>query len=351
MFREFFQNLNQITFPDTARRPLRTDVIQVADQVTTLDPVVETAEVQGMINRHNAQLSPFARPLEISRTVFFTGYLVSPADTAKLLDLVKVPPNLAESEIRYLANSILIAPRPADPNLLDQTGPTGSKQTWQVTGFSFFQSSIWAIRVAPVPPTSRVYVHNRTPVLVLATYKNTKPELANSIQIWQPVPADKQYVLQTEVGEKVQLRIEAAPAENDHGNILDRGGIKRRHSPGLVRNIPSGEENPRKFTHTVANGKSSNHHRYTKGAGPGPSSGRAVATQNRSTRVNGAGNGRANRQRGAKGNYRSLDDIGANAVQYGNHRVEPSFDESHPGHGSDPNASGLDGSGGLPYGQ
>ena len=341
---------------------MKADVIQVADQVTYLDPVIEASEIQRMANDHNAQLSPFARPLGLKRVVLLTGYLISPADTAKLLNLVKIPPSLTESEIKYLANSIMIAPRPADPHLLDKVGGLGHKQTWQVTGSAFYQSSIWAVRVTPVPPVSALHTLNATPLIVLATYKNTKPEAANNIQTWQQIPADKQYILQTEVGEKVQLRIEAELDEGEHDSNLDRRNLKRKHSPtqGIFRNAFVNEEN-RRVNGFNAAGRNGNQTR-NKGGGSGTGSGRAgtgPSTNNRGVRPSGPGHGggRSARQRGPKGGYKSLDDIGADIGRYASQRGEPNYDDYVPEKGGYDAAfpalkeSGVDSTSSLPYGK
>ncbi|KAL9101933.1 MAG: hypothetical protein Q9163_002871 [Psora crenata] len=362
-FREFFSNLNQITFSDTYRKPIKADIRQVADQITILDPVTETAEVQRMVNRHNAQLSHMARPLEIKRTVFYTGYIVSPSDTARLLSLVKVPPNLVESEVKYLANSILIVPRPADPNILNKVGGMGYKQTWQVTGFAFYQSNIWAVRVAPIPLTSNVHTINSTPLIVLATYKQTKPEAASRIQTWQPVPADKQYILQTVVGEKAQLRVEAESDDNDVDSMLERRNLKRRHTPlqatftGPRIGYPN-DENRR------AMGGNLRYQNRGRGAGAsGLGLGRGGG-QNTSRGGRGGGGpvrggGSYNRGRGwPRGGYRSLDDVGMeNGRFYASQRGEPNYDDYAPGGGvydnTFPTTKGmdLDGAAGLPYGK
>ncbi|KAL9131908.1 MAG: hypothetical protein Q9217_000268 [Psora testacea] len=361
-FRDLFTNLNQITFPDMYRKPIKADIIQVADQVTTLDPVIEAAEVQRMINTHNAQLPPMARPLDLKRTVFYTGYLVSPADTAKLLSLVKIPPNLVESEVKYLANSILIVPRPADTNILNKVGGIGYKQTWQVTGFAFYQSTIWAVRVVPVPSISNVHTINSTPLIVLATYKQTKPEAANKIQTWQPVPADKQYILQTVVGEKVQLRVEAESDDNELESILERRNLKRRHSPpqGSATGQRNGYPNDENRRINVGNARNQNRNR---GPGPGDLGGGRGGGQN-SSRVGragggpGRGGGSNNRGRGGlRGGYKSLDDMGAENARYGAQRGEPNYDDYVPSGGGYDSAFpamkgiGLDGTGGLPYGK
>ncbi|KAG8529276.1 uncharacterized protein KY384_005911 [Bacidia gigantensis] len=350
-------------YEDRPKQYLKTEVIQVADQVTTLDPVVEIAEVQRMVNNHNTHLPSLSRPLELKRTVFYTGYLISATDTSKLLGLVKVPSNFAESEVKYLANSILIDPRPANAGMMNKVGGLGSKQTWQVTGFAFYQYNLWAVRVAPVPPESKVHTFGDTPTIVLATYKNTKAAAANSIQNWQPIPADKQYILQTEVGEKVQLRLEAESGEGGYDNVVDRRNLKRRHSPNQVsaRNGPSNDEN-RRTNGSGLNGRTGNNNRH-KGNAPGPSGGRPGTNSNNSRggRVNGPsqGSARANRQRGPKtGGYKSLDDMAGHTGRYGPQRGEPTYDDYVPagaGHNAPflpgKNKAALDGTGGLPYGQ
>src|SRR5437773_10983744 len=108
-----------------------------------LDPVIETAQIQRMINEHNIQVSATSNPKvgqrqRIKRTVFYTGYLISPADTQKLLTLVHA--TIPETDIRYLANNILITPRPAHRSILDKVGGIGARLRWEVTGTAVFEN-------------------------------------------------------------------------------------------------------------------------------------------------------------------------------------------------------------------
>lgn len=150
----------------------------MADAITTLDPVAETAEVQRMVNAHNTAINngnhALLAPLEIKRTVFFTGYLLSPVDTTRLLTLVKLPPGMAQSEVKYLANNIIITPRPCPQSILDKIGGIGRKQTWQVTGIANYESRIWAARVTPIPPGTPYHTDNPFPIVVLAVVKGTR---------------------------------------------------------------------------------------------------------------------------------------------------------------------------------
>ena len=351
-FRDFFQSINQNAFSKASRPRITATVVQVADQAAFLDPVVEAAEVQKMINRHNAQLPPLVRPLLLKRTVFYTGYLVSTADTAKLLDLVKVPSHFADSEVRYLANAILIAPRPAESSILDRVGGLGHKQTWQVTDLAFYQALIWAARVVPVPPGSNIYTINPTPLIVLATYKNTKPELAKKIQNWQPIPTDKQCIIQTVVGERAQLRIDTEPEDSEIDFELDRRSQRRRPTPAQSR-LMNGNVNDENRRAGNAAGRTTNQNRYNTINGRG-SGGQGGGRGGRFT-VNGPG-GRGNRQKGSRGGYRSLDDVPVGTGRQGAERNGQTYQEyvssgAHYDSAFGPaKGSGMDGAGGLPYG-
>ena len=321
----------------------------MADQATTLDPVTETAVVQSLINTHNAQLPLLSRALQIKRSVYYTAYLLNPSDTAKLLDLVKVPPNLVESEIKYLANSIIFAFGSADSNTLARVGGIGAKQTWQVTGFSFFQSSIWAVRVVPVPPSSHTHTLQQPPSIVLATYKNTKPDLAKNIKTWQPIPVDKQYILQTSVAEKVQLRIESVSDDTETTFLSERRGIKRRYSPNYGSNPNMalsrpgngyGNENERPESYAVKHGISQN-----KSSGIARGKGGPLAPNGPKQTHQGKG---ARQRRSTRKPHTSLDDMSGVNSRYTSHQTESGFEsQSRMETGGFPKGNAA----GLPYEQ
>jgi len=340
------------------------EVIQVTDQAAKLDPVIEVAEIQRMINSHNSQLTGSARPLEIERTVYYTGYLVSPSDTTKLLSLMKIPPNINENDIKFMGNNVMIVPRPADPTMLAKVGGIGYKQTWQVTGISLYNSNVWAARVAPIPNISVIHTNNNTPLIVLATYKAGKPADANKIQSWQSVGTDKQYIIQTTVGEKVQLRIEAESAETEN-EVSERRTLKRRHSPTYgplanQRNGPHNEENRRlNGNNASARGGNPNPRRGGGGGGSGGRNGNQNNNRGgRPGRGGGGGGGASNRRQGQRGGYKFLDDMGSGNGRYNSQRGEPYYDDYVPG-GAGHDAAfpaafparGMDNEGGLPYGK
>ena len=308
-----------------------------------------------MINNHNSLIKN-GRPYEIKRTVFYTGYLLVPVDTNKLLNLVKLPPHLNESDVKFLANSILITTGPAQPYILNKVGGIGYKQSWQVTGFAWFHSNICAARVAPVPPISVYHTDNHTPYIILAHHKNARPADANKIQNWEPVSADKQYVLQTVVGEKVQLRIEYEnEAESEYDSLFERKTLKRRHSPPQQnhRGGYGNEENRR------LNGGSGGFRGGNQNRGRGSGGWRGGGNNNnRGGRGGGPGRGGGGSSRGRGGGprgYKSLDDVGSGGGRYNAQRGEPNYDDYVPPSGEGYNAAfpalGGNGSGGLPYGK
>jgi hypothetical protein len=219
-FRDFFFQFNKDLMANmlpTSRKPLIAEVVQVTENATTLDPVTELVEVQKMCNAHNiivksGKAPPGTNPLQIKKTVFYTGYMIPSNMTEKLVSLVKLPPGTPEGDIRYLANSILITPKPCPKSILNRVGGIGAKLPWRVTGISCFENKLWAARVEPIPPEAPHYSENPTPTIVLAIRKGGRPADAVRITNWHPVSDDQAYILETTVGEKVLLRIDTETA-------------------------------------------------------------------------------------------------------------------------------------------
>ncbi|KAH8668921.1 hypothetical protein BX600DRAFT_435433 [Xylariales sp. PMI_506] len=327
------------------RGPILAEVIQVPEISTYLDPVVEVAEIQHLINNHNAHLNqqgPSSRRggrlqerLVIKKTVFFTSYMLSRPDTKRLLSLVHLPTG---TDLKVHGNNIMICPRPCPQSILDKVGGMGAKMRWKVTGTACFENSIWAAAVEPVPPNARYHTDNPSPLVVLALRKGAKPMDAGKIQNWQPVSPEKAYEFETTVGEKVLLRIEPDdPSENQYESLFANKSSKRKHT---------GEEE---------GGNSGNHHHSSRNNFPNPRGDRNYHTNARGGNSQGRGggfrgNGTPNRGhrngprggghnrggRNGKGgghNYRSLDDVGGRDKQSGFggfNNAGVSYDDSFP---------------------
>jgi uncharacterized membrane protein YgcG len=333
-FRDFFQEYNrrQNGMGGTPTRgPITAEVVQVADASTLLDPVQEAAEVQRMINDHNLAISKGqrGRPLQIKKTVFYTGYLISNTDTQKLLTLAQLPPNMPDTELKFLANNILITPRPCQQSILDKVGGMGSKTTWEVTGTGVYENSIWAASVRPVPENKKYYTENPVPIVVLALRKGARPIDAGKIQNWQPVPLEKQYVFGSTVGEKVLLRIEEEdPEEGQYESLFPSKAAKRKHAPdGDSHKRDSGSN----AYSSPASGSRGGYQQNNYGGGRGGRGNHRGGNSRggRGGNNRGGGGGRGGRGRGGH-NYRSLDDVGEKSNSTPSYNAAVAYEDFPP---------------------
>jgi uncharacterized membrane protein YgcG len=330
-----------------------------------------------MINTHNTAILngqlPSLTPLTINRTVFYTGYLISPQDTERFTALTK---HTTDRDYRTLANNILITPRPAPTSILNKVGGLGHRMTWKVSATSHFDNKLWAARVEPVDPRARFYSENPTPTVVISLRTNARPIDAKYISNWVPTTPEQSFTFDTVVGEKVLLRIEregqddwqqsnnnsrsqqhqqnrkpqsqyqtrdqdfpplaSSTTSQQQSSNLDPNALQFAPPPSQ-QNIPTGP----------GNGNSNRHNNYTghnnRGGGiskPGSNNnrggngrgGRGGGRGGGSNRFNNggrggggggggaSGNGRGGRGKGGGNNYRSLDDrqenYGGGGMQY-----------------------------------
>ncbi|QGI94309.1 hypothetical protein CEK26_007378 [Fusarium fujikuroi] len=318
-FRDFFAEFNRQQNITPTRGPLTAEVIQVADCATTLDPVIEVAEIQHMINIHNEMVlkqSPRGRQnrLRIKKTVYFTGYMIGPEDTKKLIKLAHIPPNMPQHELKYHGNNILICPRPCPASILEKVGGMGSKMKWEVVGTACFENNIWAAQLRPTPQHAKFHTDNPSPLVVLALRKGIKPMDAGKIQNWQPLPPERSFVFETVVGEKVILRIEPEdPREDEYESLFANKTSKRKHNgdEGWNQRNPHGHYSGRNESRGYHSGG-----RAGRGRG------------NRGGRGNARG-GRGGRSRGGGYNYRSLDDVEPKNQQ-GSYGPQMDYDDAYP---------------------
>lgn len=337
-FRDFFEEWNARQRSAPTRGPLSAEVVQVAEIQATLDPVAEVAEVQRMINAHNEAVAAQAnggRRLAIKKTVFFTSYNISPADSKKLRALAQVPASIPSQELMHHGNQILICPRPCPPHILEKVGGMGSKMKWEVTSIGSHDNSIWAAGLRPVPSTATYHTANPVPLVVLALRKGTRPIEASKISKWYSLSPDQMFTFETVVGEKNILRVEADdPTEGEYESLF------ANHKAAAKRKFPGEDERP--AVYQQHNNSNTQQQHQKSGQGHGHSSGRSDRGHNAGGRggrgrgghgPGGGGRGRGNRGgrgggggrgRGGGANYRSLDDVdpkrsqgGAPAGQFG----------------------------------
>ncbi|KAK3655780.1 hypothetical protein LTR22_010074 [Elasticomyces elasticus] len=328
-FRDFFADLNRSLNSTAIRRPITAEVIQGTEADLFLDPVTEIAQIQSMINANNAAIlagtaPPRTKPYAIKRDVFFTGYLLAPTDIDRLKSLVKLPSVVPEHEVRFLANNILITPRPAPRSVLDKVGGVGHKVRWRVTGIGAHQNRVWAARVQPCDARERVYTENSTPCVVLATRKDAKPVEVNRIHHWTNVAPQDQLEFESVVGEKVLLRIEVEDAPTQpQQQVEGRKRLREEDFPPLGSNRPKAQQRSHQQAHPQGSSWAGN--RGNRGGGGGDGQGFAGSRGGGGGRGGrgGAGSGRGFRGnrgnergrggggaggRGGRGAYRSLDD-------------------------------------------
>ncbi|KAI1088596.1 hypothetical protein F5B19DRAFT_496247 [Rostrohypoxylon terebratum] len=310
-FRDFFNNYNK-DLVSRGLNPIIGHVQPVAELSTTLDPVVEVAEVQHLINAHNIAIAKDRKGgrnarLVIKKAVFFTSYMIQPADSKRLASLLQTMAPESK-DARVFANTILITARSCPQHILDKIGGLNSKMRWEVTDIGSHQTAAWAARVRPVPANAVYHTDSQTPHVVLAVGKGARPHDANKIRRWRQIPPEQAIVFDTTVGEKVLLRIDREDQDGDddqQDRLLAHKGSKRK--------LPNDDDRQVRH-HGRDHGNSAREH-YTsshQGRGGADNRGRGgyrgggAPRGNRGGRGNFKGSGRGGK--GAHG-YRSLDDV------------------------------------------
>ncbi|XXH01404.1 translation initiation factor eIF-2B epsilon subunit, GEF [Hypoxylon texense] len=351
-FRDFLDEYNKQRV-HLGLGPLTAEVIPVAEISTSLDPVVEVAEVQHLINIHNALIKeqPGNRKdhLAIKKTVFFTSYMIEPADTARLIALFNsIVPEM--DDLKYLANTILITAKPCPKSILDKIGGMNSKMKWEVADIGSVQKNLWAIRVKPVPANAQFHTDNPFPSVVVGLRRGARPADVNKIYQWQAIPPEKSFVFETTVGEKVMLRIEHEHQQQDGNQYTDDQSSERLSQP-RKRKYPADED--RRSRHGGNFGGNNNNHNNSNnnnrefhsssfqgrgggGGGGGENRGRGAYRGNGPSRGNRGGGrgGFRGSNRGGRGGahgYRSLDDVDTRENGHGGFSASTvSYDDSFP---------------------
>ncbi|TGJ79648.1 hypothetical protein E0Z10_g9118 [Xylaria hypoxylon] len=317
-FKQFLDEYNerlQDFRSQPSRGPITGEVIQVADISTNLDPVVEVAEVQHLINSHNLIVDNRSKRgrserLAIRKTVFFTSYMIPTEITKQLIGLVA--PHLPDSDVKYQANAVIITPKPCPPRVLEKIGGMHAKMRWRVAGIGSLDNNLWAVSLQPVPASAPYHTDSATPSVVIATRRGARPSDVNKIQHWQPIPPDKAFVFETEVGEKVMLRIEHEEGSDDESDsFASRGG--KRKQPRMDGDDRQQRSTSGGYGHNNARG-------YNASSYPGRGGSRGSfrgGPSNRGHRGAPRGRGGGRGGRGGRGGYKSLDDLGTRDGQGG----------------------------------
>ncbi|KAK3061066.1 hypothetical protein LTS18_007099 [Coniosporium uncinatum] len=265
----------------------------------------------------------------------------------QLSQLVRLPPNTPDGEVKFLANSIVISPRTADHHILQKVGGIGKIVRWKVVGIAAFENRVWAAKVEPIPANERIWTETSTPMVTLAHRRGARPMDASRIQNWQPVADADAIEFDTTVNEKVLLKIEEErrernptpgyqngnrgpkrlhPRQDEGDDYISLGGEENQPPQGYGRPQNSGFQS-RRINESRGGGSqgiSVNHNRSRRhdgrggqgqghrGGGRGGDGGRGRG----SFRGGGGGGGRGRgRGGGNQSSYRSLDDMGGGGYQ------------------------------------
>ncbi|KJZ72432.1 hypothetical protein HIM_08235 [Hirsutella minnesotensis 3608] len=301
-FRDFFKEYNRLQTVNHTRGPIDAEVVQVPDMSTKLDPIVEVAEVQTMVNVHNEAVDEMGVAstmprMEIKKDVRFVGYMISESDAERLRALAQVPLLPYHRDMRHDNRFIPISTGTCSPSALEKIGGVGSKMLWEVTGTALHQGRIWAARVRPVPSTAAYHTEHHVPIVVLGLRSSARASDASSITDWQPVPPTQSLVFETTVGESAVLRIQREDSDHDgYGSFGAKKASKRKYE-GDDDHLPRSVSGP-----FGSRGDTRGYHTSTRGGGRGKgNAGRGMR--------GGRGGGKNGRGRGGFHGYRSLDDI------------------------------------------
>lgn len=314
-FREFLSKLNA-GLVSSSRKPISAEVIEVSEKATNLDPVVEVAEVQRMINATNTAIragtaSASAKPLEIKRSVIFTGYLITPTDTDRILTACGVP--TTDPDVRILANNIMITPGPCPPHILQKVGGIGKRMSWRATHTGVYEGRIWAWRVEPVITGATYHCENLPPYVLLALRQGARPIEALRIKNWHGLSRDRVFEFETTVGEKVVLRIEQEQQQpmlhraNGFPKSREAKRFKQNENefPPLGTQPPTGPQSQQRHSQqdgTRRQNATSGPHRNDRGRGSGGrGGGRNVRGGSHGRGGSGGGGGGGGRGRGRAG--------------------------------------------------
>lgn len=337
-FRLYLESFNEAVANGTSSRGARTTplqqfhVIEVPEQVSNLDPVREVALIQRLVNTHNAayaaqvanpaSVSKRLRPYALRRTVLFTGYLISPADSLRLLAAADKKPG--SNMYRTLANTVMITTRQDPQVALDKAGGIGHRVTWRATATGNYDNKIWAAKVEPLHGAS-VHTETNPPAVVLALREGGKPFDVGRISKWTDLKGEP-VEFETTVGEKVLLRIEAEEPLNGKASAgatqnTPRGYASHSGYGKPDRKRPYDEDfptlgapsGPRQQQNQQGNPRGPTH----APRGPARGGGGNHNNQNQKGRGGGRGGGGGQRGRGGGGKrgkgfvgYQSLDDMG-----------------------------------------
>lgn len=228
-FRGFFDRFNNdMLSKSIPRGVINAEVIEVTDLLGSLDPVIEVAAVQTLVNAHNESLrsgeaGPGHWPLMISKHGLYAAYQVKAEDSARLLALVALPKGA-----KKLATSVLITTYVANNSVLQKAGGRGKLVRFQVTAIGFNANRIWVARVQSID--TNAYTTLPQLQIVLALNGGARPTEARNIRQWHPLPSDQVVDFEAVVTEVFRLSLQEEKLPSATGSTDQAAIVSKKRS-------------------------------------------------------------------------------------------------------------------------
>ncbi|PSK53882.1 hypothetical protein B9Z65_7688 [Elsinoe australis] len=273
-----------------SRDPVRAEVVLVEPRLAYFDTQLEIDQIMRMIDANNLAVKmgrgkQSARVWNMIKSRIYTGYLVQPEDSQRLLKLVDTPDSDGVKECRMMADNIMISFRPPRDDIIRRAGGWSAHRKWRVNGIGSHNNCIWAARLAPADPHLSVYTESFTPMIVLKMRKSVKASEANRIHNWVDIPEwdERAIIFDSVVQDKVVIKLLEAP-ENGYytadGRVASHGDMNGHSPTSQYRGFPKRDHmQQRRAQHHPAAGEQSSADSSDAGADPFPPLAKAVQQQ------------------------------------------------------------------------
>ena len=268
-FRSFLDDVARKFSLDYPPRTFQSKVVKVPQVEGSLDPAAEAAEVQRMINEHNAAIvagtaGEAAYPMTLTKIVLLVFFSIHPSDYKHLLGLL--PPGVKPPA---QSNGRIVVATGAIPNdEIAELGGVGKDTLFRATEIGSIDGDITAIRVQPVDGTFRFRPRATTkyPTVVLSLRRDLRPTAVKDIKNWVSLPIDKQLEFRATLREQYRLDIQGPLADTNgratrENDAPDRGpsAQKDHHRRSSDAREPR-ESYPRHATHPSRGNYNNNGH-------------------------------------------------------------------------------------------
>jgi hypothetical protein len=243
-FSSFLDNVAREFSLDYPPRKFQSNVVKVPPAESSLDPGAEAAQVQRMINEHNAAIvagtaDEAAYPMTLTKIVYMVFFSIKPSDYKHLLGLL--PPGV-KSQAQY-SGRIVVATSSIRDDEMAELGGVGNDTLFRATEIGSIDGDITAIRVQQIDASVKVRprVGGKYPTVILSMRRDLRPTAIKDIKNWTSLPVDKQLQFRATLREHYRLNIQRQQANSngeasrenaapDYGQSVQKDQHSRRSS-------------------------------------------------------------------------------------------------------------------------